>query len=118
MSVLDSTHSLRPVFQRTAWERRSAKRGREPDQVAADPPQTGSGRRVVRGRVALPRSPVGEVPAGHAFDRFWKGDRAARSGAGLGLAIAKGIVDAHGGRIWIESTVTVGTRVLFTVPAA
>ena len=38
------------------------------------------------------------------------------SGAGLGLAIAKGIVEAHGGRIWIESQNDRGTTVCFTVP--
>mgnify|MGYP003347525946 CR=1 FL=1 len=40
------------------------------------------------------------------------------TGGGLGLAIARGIVRAHGGRIWIESVVGKGTRVHFTVPRA
>lgn len=39
----------------------------------------------------------------HVFDRFWQGDRARRAGAGLGLAIAQGIVQAHGGSIRVES---------------
>ncbi len=55
----------------------------------------------------------------HVFDRFFQaahGGRAARHGAGLGLPIARGIVEAHGGRIWIESTPGVGTTVRFTLP--
>jgi PAS domain S-box-containing protein len=50
------------------------------------------------------------------FDRFWQSRRTNRSGAGLGLAIARGIVLGHGGRIWIESTPGTGTLVSFTLP--
>jgi len=55
------------------------------------------------------------------FDRFHQAGavrRASRHGAGLGLPIARGIVEAHGGRIWIESTLGVGTTVRFTLPRA
>ena len=53
----------------------------------------------------------------HVFDRFRQvgGDR---RGVGLGLPIARGIVEAHGGRIWLESRPGVGTTVHFTIPAA
>jgi PAS domain S-box-containing protein len=54
----------------------------------------------------------------HVFERFWQAQKADRRGAGLGLPIAKGIVEAHHGRIWIESEVGRGTRILFTLPIA
>jgi PAS domain S-box-containing protein len=52
------------------------------------------------------------------FDRYWQSSRTDRQGAGLGLAIAKGIVEAHGGRIWIESTPGEGTTASFSLPFA
>jgi two-component system sensor histidine kinase BaeS len=54
------------------------------------------------------------------FDRFWRGDSARSadgSGAGLGLAIARGLVEAQGGRIWAEPRESGGARVSFTLPA-
>ncbi|HEY0071702.1 MAG TPA: ATP-binding protein, partial [Chloroflexia bacterium] len=55
------------------------------------------------------------------FDRFWRADRSrARSsgGVGLGLAIAKRIIDAHQGRIWAYSDPGQGTTVAFSLPLA
>jgi PAS domain S-box-containing protein len=51
------------------------------------------------------------------FDRAWQASRKSRDGIGLGLSIVKGIVEAHGGRIWAESALGQGTRIFFTVPA-
>ena len=56
----------------------------------------------------------------HVFTAFYRGgEQAARSetGAGLGLAVARAIVEAHGGRIWLADS-SVGTRVRFSLPAA
>jgi phosphoserine phosphatase RsbU/P len=52
----------------------------------------------------------------HVFDRFWQARSARRAGAGLGLAIAKGIVEAHGGAISVTSDVGRGTAFVFTLP--
>lgn len=60
---------------------------------------------------------IDEKDAARVFDRYWQATRTARLGTGLGLPIAKGIVDAHGGRIWFESTPGVGTSFHFTLPA-
>lgn len=54
----------------------------------------------------------------HIFDRFWQSERSSirTRGAGLGLPIARGIVEAHGGRMWVESNPGAGTSFFFTLP--
>lgn len=74
-------------------------------------------------RVTVEDTGAGLAPdsAERMFDRFWRGDRARSStrggGAGLGLAIARGLVEAHGGRIWAEDRPGGGAIVSFTLPA-
>lgn len=49
------------------------------------------------------------------FERHWRSKKATYKGAGLGLSIARGVVDAHSGRIWAESQVGVGATFFFTL---
>jgi PAS domain S-box-containing protein len=63
-----------------------------------------------------PGIPADQLP--HVFGRFWQARRRDDRGIGLGLSIARGIVEAHRGRIWVESRVGEGSAFYFTVPVA
>lgn len=61
-----------------------------------------------------PGIPADQIP--HLFERYWKGKVDRGRGVGLGLFIAKGIVERHRGRIWVESGVGVGSTFSFSIP--
>jgi PAS domain S-box-containing protein len=54
----------------------------------------------------------------HVFERYWQAQRGTSGGAGLGLAIAKGIVEAHGGRIWAVSHLGRGSTFIVALSLA
>jgi len=70
---------------------------------------------VVTVRDGGPGIPENELP--HIFDRYWHG-RTRKGGAGLGLSIARGIVEAHGGRMMVASKHGEGCEFSFTLPLA
>ena len=71
-------------------------------------------------RVTVADQGIGMTPeqAGRAFEKFYRADTldTAIGGLGLGLAISRSIIEAHGGWIWLESEVGKGTRAHFTLP--
>jgi signal transduction histidine kinase len=54
----------------------------------------------------------------HLFDNFWQARKNDRRGVGLGLAIVKELVEAHGGKIWVESQVDHGSTFSFSLPSS
>ena len=72
---------------------------------------------AVRFTVADTGSGIAPEHLPRLFDRYWQVRRGEQEGLGLGLAIARGIVEAHGGRIWAESVQGEGATFFFTLPA-
>lgn len=59
---------------------------------------------------------ISEVELPRIFDRFWQAQSNNHAGIGLGLSIVKGLVEAHGGRPWVESKLGAGTTFFFSLP--
>lgn len=85
----------------------------------------GGGSIVVRSRGELDRVIFSVTDTGsgispeervHVFDRYWQAQKEHRESLGLGLAISKAIIESHGGTLWVESAVGVGTTFFFTLP--
>ena len=87
----------------------------DPDTDASgDPDPEG-----VRFTVADTGSGISADDLPHVFDRYWQRRRAGgERGAGLGLAIVRGIVEAHGGHLGVESAPGQGSRFSFMIPIA
>lgn len=59
---------------------------------------------------------ISAAEIGSVFDRFWQAAKTASLGTGLGLSIVKGIVEAHHGKVWVESEYGKGSDFQFTLP--
>jgi two-component system sensor histidine kinase KdpD len=69
--------------------------------------------------VADPGPPIPKIEQEHVFDKFYRLHSSKHaSGTGLGLSICKGIVEAHGGNIWVDSSAEYGNRFTFSLPVS
>jgi signal transduction histidine kinase len=68
--------------------------------------------------VCNPGSGISDEEAAKVFERFWQAPGTAHLGSGLGLSIVKTLVEAHGGRVWVENMAGCSTTFFFTIPIA
>jgi len=61
-----------------------------------------------------PGIPAEALP--HVFEWYWQASHERTAGAGIGLAVSRSIVEAHGGQIWAETEPGVGTTIRLTLP--
>jgi signal transduction histidine kinase len=88
--------------------------------LAARPQEDGEGEKKITISVSDTGSGIPPADLPYIFDRFWKGDHSCprtSGGAGLGLAIARQLVEAQGGQIWATNDEGGGTTLSFTMPA-
>ncbi len=86
-------------------------------EARAERPLQGNGRVLVSVRDTGTGIPPEDLP--HVFERFYRADRSrarATGGSGLGLTIARQIVEAHGGQIWAQSWLGAGSTFAFSLP--
>ena len=87
------------------------------DRVTSSGPQNGAHGQFVRVAVEDRGAGIPSEEVELIFERFYRGkDRKQRSGTGLGLTICREIVAHHGGEIWVESQLGIGSTFYFTVP--
>ena len=96
-NLLDNAFKFSPP-EGTVWVRAQ----RQGSEVVVSVTDTGPG--------------IPETDRAHVFEPYWQADPRTRSGLGLGLSIAKGVVEAHRGRVWFESTEGGGTTFFVGLP--
>ena len=80
--------------------------------------EVGSASEVLTVRVSDRGAGIASGEVERIFDRFYRGRPQTEPGVGLGLFIARTLVEANGGRIWVEATAPEGTTFAFTLPTA
>jgi signal transduction histidine kinase len=110
-NLLSNALKFTPAGGRVALKARAA------DAEPGDPHIGGVASRGVRFTVSDTGPGIAPGDLAHVFDWFWQSPRSGGTGAGLGLAISKGLIEAHRARLHVESVQGQGTTFWFTLPA-